>query len=111
VSEIDKIVEAFPHLKGNQLIADLGDQVDKAKDLRVMVESEGGKQVIKDLNAKVEELTSVLFNVYKTAEHSHLIGAIAALEAQTILHDQFTRAGKQEEARQGELDQAIREGG
>lgn len=105
--ELTKIVEAHPHLANNEYIAELSEGLDKAKDVAVVANSDGGKILAKLLKDKCDSLLSELVMRYKEATREELVALIASYEAQIYLYNEFKRAVRISDDLQDEIDKVI----
>ena len=105
--ELLKIVEAHPNLINNEYIAELANDLDKAKDVAVIARSDGGMILAKSLKDKCDSLLGLLVMRYKEATREELVALIASYEAQISLYNEFVRAVKIEKEMQDEIDKVI----
>lgn len=109
MSELDKITEVFPHAKDNELIVSLTEALSKAKDKRVMAQSESGQQLSKELWGKSLDLILNIRASYITTPEHELRAMCAALDTQMGLYEELTEAGFLEDMAKKELDDAVKD--
>jgi len=105
--ELQKILKAFPNLKGNKMIADLSYDLNKVKDISVISRSEGGKALAEKIRTRAEGTLNLLMQIYKEVSRDEIVSLLASYEAHINLYDDFVRAIKVEKDLQTEIDKAI----
>lgn len=109
MSQLSKLKEKSPEMLSNPDIVQLAEQADVMHDFKVLYDSEGGKQLVRQLLRDAISSVHRLRGSYQTASHSELQAIIASIDSQITTADLLLNAKEVTAVLNAELEEALRE--